>query len=77
MDSGETEEAHHSSLGMTTFCTPALTTTNVINPQPSHHHHDHNYEVRKYVELGAQIIVPEISAPLWRQIPNAKLITFR
>ncbi|KAK9444714.1 hypothetical protein VB005_01778 [Metarhizium brunneum] len=43
---------------------------------PSHHHHDHNYEVRKYVELGAQIIVPEVSAPLWRQIPNAKLITF-
>ncbi|KAL5093626.1 hypothetical protein Trisim1_010357 [Trichoderma cf. simile WF8] len=43
---------------------------------PSHHHHDHNYEVRKYVELGAKIIVPEVSAPYWKQIPNAKLITF-
>ncbi|KAL7952502.1 metallo-beta-lactamase superfamily protein [Trichoderma compactum] len=43
---------------------------------PSHHHHDHNYEVRKYVELGAKIIVPGVSAPYWKQIPNAKLITF-
>ncbi|KAL7952088.1 metallo-beta-lactamase superfamily protein [Trichoderma barbatum] len=43
---------------------------------PSHHHHDHNYDVRKYVQLGAKIIVPEVSASYWRQIPNAKLITF-
>ncbi|KAI9148722.1 hypothetical protein HJFPF1_10764 [Paramyrothecium foliicola] len=42
----------------------------------SHHHHDHNYDVDKFVALGAAIIVPEIAASYWRQIPNINLITF-
>ncbi|KAL7934339.1 metallo-beta-lactamase superfamily protein [Trichoderma chlorosporum] len=43
---------------------------------PSHHHHDHNYEVKQYVALGAKIIVPEVAAPYWNQIPNAQLVTY-
>ncbi|KAL7906632.1 metallo-beta-lactamase superfamily protein [Trichoderma velutinum] len=43
---------------------------------PSHHHHDHNYEVRQYVALGAKIVVPEIAVPYWSQIPGAQLISY-
>ncbi|KAH8816530.1 metallo-beta-lactamase superfamily protein [Xylogone sp. PMI_703] len=43
---------------------------------PSHHHHDHNYGASEYVKLGAKLIVPEVSASYWKQIPGAKLVTF-
>ncbi|EXA32923.1 hypothetical protein FOVG_15896 [Fusarium oxysporum f. sp. pisi HDV247] len=43
---------------------------------PTHHHHDHNYDIHKYVELGAKIIAPEVGAPYWKQIPGAEIITF-
>jgi hypothetical protein len=41
----------------------------------SHHHHDHNLEVAQYVELGASIIVPEMAASFWSQIPGINLVT--
>ncbi|KAM0458584.1 hypothetical protein ACHAPV_005976 [Trichoderma viride] len=44
--------------------------------EPSHHHHDHNYETRQYVDLGAKIVVPEVAVPYWSQIPNAKIISY-
>ncbi|KFA68552.1 hypothetical protein S40285_07054 [Stachybotrys chlorohalonatus IBT 40285] len=42
----------------------------------SHHHHDHNLDVAKYVNIGASIIVPEVATSYWSQIPNINLITF-
>ncbi|KFA51015.1 hypothetical protein S40293_09923 [Stachybotrys chartarum IBT 40293] len=42
----------------------------------SHHHHDHNFDVDKFVALGAAVIVPEMAASYWSQIPNITLITF-
>ncbi|KAH7325578.1 hypothetical protein B0I35DRAFT_493444 [Stachybotrys elegans] len=43
---------------------------------PSHHHHDHNLDVAKFVEIGASVIVPEMAASFWAQIPGIDLITF-
>ncbi|KAJ3530450.1 hypothetical protein NM208_g9323 [Fusarium decemcellulare] len=42
----------------------------------THHHHDHNYDMHKYVALGAKIIAPEVGAPYWKQIPGAEVVTF-
>ncbi|KAM0418903.1 hypothetical protein ACHAPT_012168 [Fusarium lateritium] len=42
----------------------------------THHHHDHNYDMHKYVSLGAKIIAPEVAAPYWKQIPGAQVVTF-
>ncbi|RTE84456.1 hypothetical protein BHE90_001057 [Fusarium euwallaceae] len=42
----------------------------------THHHHDHSYDVHKYVALGAKIIVPEVATKYWKQIPGAELVTF-
>ncbi|KAI9148732.1 hypothetical protein HJFPF1_10774 [Paramyrothecium foliicola] len=42
----------------------------------SHHHHDHNLDVAKFVKIGASIIVPEIAASYWSQIPDIDLVTF-
>ncbi|KAH6898054.1 hypothetical protein B0T10DRAFT_577522 [Thelonectria olida] len=43
---------------------------------PTHHHHDHNYDIHKYVALGAKIIAPEVGAAYWKQIPGAEVLTF-
>ncbi|KAJ4304919.1 hypothetical protein N0V90_000447 [Kalmusia sp. IMI 367209] len=43
---------------------------------PTHHHRDHTGGAPLYVELGAKLIVPDISASYWSTIPNANLVTF-
>lgn len=45
--------------------------------QPSHHHHDHNYDGAKLIALGAKVIVPEVAVDYWSLIPGADLIVFR
>ncbi|KAF4467560.1 hypothetical protein FALBO_5568 [Fusarium albosuccineum] len=43
---------------------------------PTHHHRDHSDGAAQYVELGAKLIVPEVAAKYWSNIPGAELITF-
>ncbi|KAH7355636.1 hypothetical protein BKA66DRAFT_430002 [Pyrenochaeta sp. MPI-SDFR-AT-0127] len=42
----------------------------------SHHHHDHNLDVARFVGIGASIIVPEMAASYWSKITGIKLVTF-
>ncbi|KFA68978.1 hypothetical protein S40285_08385 [Stachybotrys chlorohalonatus IBT 40285] len=42
----------------------------------SHHHHDHNFDVDRFVAIGASVIVPEMAVSYWSQIPGINLVTF-
>ncbi|KAI4681600.1 hypothetical protein J4E81_009960 [Alternaria sp. BMP 2799] len=43
---------------------------------PTHHHHDHAFGVKGYVENGAEIVCPKMAESYYADIPGAKFETF-
>ncbi|KAI4923034.1 uncharacterized protein J4E92_007785 [Alternaria infectoria] len=43
---------------------------------PTHHHHDHAFGVKGYVQNGAEIVCPKMAESYYADIPGAKFETF-
>ncbi|KAH9879392.1 hypothetical protein J1614_002832 [Plenodomus biglobosus] len=43
---------------------------------PTHHHHDHAYGVKTFVEAGVEVVVPEIAVEYYSKVPGIKFATF-
>ncbi|KAH8633344.1 hypothetical protein IG631_11978 [Alternaria alternata] len=44
--------------------------------QPTHHHHDHALGVRRFVENGAEVVVPKMAQSYYADIPGAEFATY-
>ena len=44
--------------------------------QPTHHHHDHAFGVKGYVENGAEVVCPKMAQSYYADIPGATFETF-
>ncbi|KAH6866456.1 hypothetical protein BKA58DRAFT_412605 [Alternaria rosae] len=47
-----------------------------IGKPPTHHHHDHAFGVKGYVQNGAEVVCPKTAQSYYADIPGVKLETF-